>query len=247
MTQAGTTPSPSATAPSTSTTLSRPIAQVMPRFVAMAAVVAAILFLPAGTLRWWQGWLFLATYMSSGLGLFFFFVKADPQLVNRRLETKEQAPVQKLLIGLAAPILMGIFMLPGFDRRFGWSKRLWGPEPTWLQVLSLAMTLAAMLATAWVMWTNQYAARTIRVEQGQTVITTGPYRLVRHPMYAFCILMFVFALLALGSYVSLPALVLFAPIFVLRILNEEKVLGAELPGYTEYSEKTRYRLVPLVW
>jgi len=138
-------------------------------------------------------------------------------------------------------------MLPGFDHRLGWSERCWGAEPTWFQAFSLAMVLVAELAMGWVIWTNRYAGRTIRVEEGQTVITNGPYRLVRHPLYAFTLWMFIFALLALGSYVSLPALVLFVPIYVLRILNEEKVLRAELPGYIEYCERTRWRMAPGVW
>ena len=221
--------------------------RVAVRFVVMTALVIAILFLPAGTVRWWQGWVFLVTYVSLCAGLFFVFLKTDPELVKRRLPAKEQVPEQKWIIRFAGPLLAGIYTLPGFDHRLGWSARLWGEEPAWFQLVSLAMSLGAMLAMAWVMWTNRFAGRTIRVEEGQKVITSGPYRFVRHPMYAFSLVMFVFALLALGSYVSLPALLLFLPIGVLRILNEEKVLRAELTGYAEYCEKTRWRLVPGAW
>ena len=247
MMQASATHTPSAIPPKASATVPRLGAQVATRFVIMTGIIAAILFLPAWTVRWWQGWVFLAMYISFGAGLFFFFLKTDPELVKRRMPAKEQVPEQRRIIGFAGPLLAGIYTLPGFDHRLRWSARLWGAEPTWFQALSLAMTLAAMLAMAWVMWTNRFAGRTIRVEDGQTVITNGPYRMVRHPMYAFSLVMFVFALLALGSYVSLPALLLFLPIWVLRIMNEEKVLRAELPGYSEYCERTRWRLVPGAW
>jgi len=221
--------------------------QVAVRFVVTTALVIAILFLPAGTVRWWQGWAFLAAYVGFALAAFFFFLKTDPQVVERRLQAKEREPEQKRLLRFAAPLLAGLFTLPGFDHRLGWSRAWLGAEPTWLEVLSLVMALGGEIAMAWVIWTNHYAGRTIRVEEGQPVISSGPYRLVRHPMYAFSMVMFLFAPLALGSYVALPAFALLAPVYVLRILNEEKVLRAELPGYTEYCKQTRWRMLPGVW
>jgi protein-S-isoprenylcysteine O-methyltransferase Ste14 len=167
--------------------------------------------------------------------------------VRRRLQAKEQVREQRQIIRFGAILLAGLFTLPGFDHRLGWSRGWLSAEPTWLEMFALAMVLGAELAMAWVIWTNHYAGRTIRVEEGQTVITSGPYRVVRHPMYAFTLVMFIFAPLALGSYVTLPAFALLAPIYVLRILNEEKILRAELPGYTEYCQRTRWRIVPLVW
>ncbi|MGA8783314.1 MAG: isoprenylcysteine carboxylmethyltransferase family protein [Terracidiphilus sp.] len=222
-------------------------AQVALRFAVMTPLIAAILFLPAWTVRWWQAWVFLAIYIGFALAAFFFFLKTVPQLVERRLPAREQYREQRHILRSGAVLLTAIFTLPGFDHRFSWSRRLWGAEPAWLAALSLVFMLAAELGMAWVLWTNRYAGRTIRVEEGQTVITSGPYRLVRHPMYAFSFLTFIFALLALGSYVALPALLLFMPIYVLRILNEEKVLRAKLAGYTEYCEKTRWRIMPGVW
>jgi len=222
-------------------------AQVALRFLLMSLLVIAILFLPAGTLRWWQGWTLLAVYVGFAMTAFLFFLKTDPQLVKRRLPAKEQRREQALILRFGGLLLLGIFMLPGFDHRLGWSRRWLGAEPIWLVVLSLALMLGAEFGMGWVMWTNRYAGRTIRVEEGQKVITTGPYRFVRHPMYAFTVVMFIFSLLALGSYVAVPAFLLFAPIYVLRILDEEKVLRAELPGYTGYCAQTRWRLVPLLW
>ena len=247
MTQAEETPTTSAIPPHPCAATPHLGARVAVRFVIMTAVVIAIVFLPAGTVRWWQGWAFLAVYIGFAVAAFLFFLKTDPQLVERRLPAKEQVRTQKQIIRFAGPLLAAIFTLPGFDHRLGWSRACWGAEPAWLEVCSLVLMLAAELGMGWVLWTNRFARRTIRVEEGQTVITGGPYRFVRHPMYAFSFLMFVFAFPALGSYVALPALVLFVPVYVLRILNEEKVLRAELSGYTEYCEKMRWRIVPWVW
>lgn len=247
MTQASATHPSSAIPPKTSATIPHLGAQVAVRFLSMTSLVIAILFLPAGTVRWWQAWAFLAAYIGFAMAAFLFFLKIDPQLVERRRQAKEHKPEQKQIIRLGGLVLAAIFTLPGFDHRLGWSRAWLGAEPTWLEVLALAMVLGGELAMMWVIWTNRYAGRTIRVEEGQKVISSGPYRVVRHPLYAFSLVMFLFAPLALGSYVALPALVLFLPIYVLRILNEEKVLRAELPGYTKYCERTRWRMVPGVW
>jgi protein-S-isoprenylcysteine O-methyltransferase Ste14 len=247
MTQPNATRTSSVIPPKTSANRPHLAAQVAVRFVAMTALIATLLFLPAGTLRWWQGWAVLAGFVGTALAAFLTFLKIDPQVVERRLRTKERLREQKQIIRYGAFLALGLATLPGFDHRLGWSERWWGPEPVGLEAFSLAMVLTGMLGVAWVIWINRYAGRTIRVEEGQTLITSGPYRFVRHPLYAFSLLMWMFVLPALGSYVALPALVLFAPFYVLRILNEEKVLRVELPGYTEYCEKTRWRIVPGVW
>lgn len=231
----------------TNSTIPNLPAKVAVRFVVMVALVIATLFLPAGTVRWWQGWAFLAAYIGFAMAAFLFFLKLDPQIVRRRFEAKEPVREQRQIIGFGAVLLVGLFTLPGFDHRLGWSRGWLGAEPTWFEIFALAMALGGELAMAWVIWMNHYAGRTIRVEEGQTVITSGPYQVVRHPMYAFTIVMFIFAPLALGSYVTLPAFAMLLPIYVLRILNEEKVLRAELPGYTECCQKTRWRIVPGVW
>jgi protein-S-isoprenylcysteine O-methyltransferase Ste14 len=222
-------------------------AKVAARFAIMTAMIAGILFLPAGTVRWWQGWVCLTALIGTALAIFLTLLKLDPEAVERRIHGGEEVRAQKHIVHYGALSAFGLATLPGFDHRLGWSQRVWGAEPTWIQFVSLAWSLAGMLGVGWVIWTNRYAARTIRVEQGQTVIERGPYRLVRHPMYAFSLLMWFFALPALGSYVVLPALVLFAPFYILRIRNEEKILRAELPGYAEYCEKTRWRMLPGVW
>ncbi len=247
MTEASATHTSSATHPSTNNPMPHLGAQVAFRFAAMTLLMIAVLFLPAGTLRWWQGWAFLAVYISPALAAFFHFLKVDPELVERRLRAKEKIREQKQIMGVGALLFAGLFTLPGFDHRLGWSRGWLGAEPTWLEVFSLAMLPLVFVAVGWVLRINHYAARTIRVEEGQTVITSGPYRFVRHPMYAASLPMWVFSPLALGSYVALPAFALLLPVYVLRIKNEEKVLRAELPGYAEYCVRTRWRIVPGVW
>ena len=133
-------------------------------------------------------------------------------------------------------------LVPGLDYRFGWSR-----VPLWLTVLSEAMVVAGYLITFWVMKENSFASRTVQVMEGQKVTSTGPYRLVRHPMYFGAVLMLLFTPLALGSWWALPGFLLVGVLIVLRLLNEEKILSRELPGYSEYCLSTRYRLIPMVW
>jgi len=138
------------------------------------------------------------------------------------------------------------FLIPGLDFRFGWTRK-WGGVPLWLKVMSLALVLAGSLLSYWVMNVNRYAARTIQVESGRKVISTGPYKWVRHPMYSAIALMMLFTAPALGSYVALPFFALVLPVLAMRLRNEESVLCRELPGYSEYRKGTPYRLVPYIW
>jgi protein-S-isoprenylcysteine O-methyltransferase Ste14 len=202
----------------------------------------AFLFLPAGSLRFWQGWIVLALWVVPTVAAFAYFYKHDPALVERRLRREETVREQKIIMKLIYILLAAIYILPGFDRRFGWSH-----PPVWLTVLAQALVLGGYLMIFWVMKANSFAASTIRVEPGQRVISGGPYRMVRHPMYLGMTTMFLFTPLALGSYVAWPAVVLFIPVIVFRLLNEEKVLRQELPGYAEYCLRTRFRLVPRLW
>lgn len=217
------------------------------RIVIGMFVVGIMLFLPAGTLRFWQGWAYLAVWFIPGLIFSLYFSKRDPALVERRLQSKEKEKEQKVVMAAVYLIFALGYLIPGLDFRFGWSYRWTGPVPLWLQVASLAIVLASYLTTIWVMDVNRYAARTIRVEAGQKVASTGPYRWVRHPMYSGIFVMMLFTPLALGSYVAVPIFALVLPALMFRLLNEEKVLRRELPGYTEYCEGTRYRLIPYIW
>jgi protein-S-isoprenylcysteine O-methyltransferase Ste14 len=208
---------------------------------------AAILFLPAGSLRFWQAWVFLFLLFVPGISSFLYFSKHDPTLIQRRLQTREKISEQKRLVGLLKLLLMGAFFLPGFDYRFGWSRTYLSAVPLWLEVLSQALILGSSVFVLWVMKTNTFAASTVQVEAGQSVISIGPYSVVRHPMYLGAIIMLLATPLALGSYVALPVFALVIPFFVLRLLNEEKLLCADLVGYPEYCAHTRSRLIPFVW
>ncbi|MGA2483023.1 MAG: isoprenylcysteine carboxylmethyltransferase family protein [Candidatus Acidiferrales bacterium] len=155
---------------------------------------------------------------------------------------KETVREQKLIMRFLYVIYLIAFLLPGLDHRFGWSH-----PALWLTVLSQVVVFGSYMLVILVMKANRFASRTIQVEPGQTVISTGPYRILRHPMYLGISVMVAFTPFALGSYFALPAFILVIPFIVLRLLNEEKVLRQELPGYGEYCLRTRFRLVPFVW
>jgi protein-S-isoprenylcysteine O-methyltransferase Ste14 len=211
------------------------------------AVVAALLFLSAGSLRYWRGWLFLI--LMAGFWIFFFtdLLKHDPKLLERRLQSEESAPEQKLFQKLLFLILLPAFVLAGLDFRLGWSQSWLHRVPVWLVLVGQAMAVAAYWLVFSVMKANSFAASTIRVEDGQRVINHGPYAIVRHPMYSGMALMVLGTPLALGSYVALPVFALFIPLLIFRLTHEEKFLRQALPGYAEYCERTRARLIPFLW
>jgi protein-S-isoprenylcysteine O-methyltransferase Ste14 len=204
--------------------------------------VAVFLFVPAGSFRYWQGWVFMAIVFLPMLITSGYFLKRDPQLVERRLRTQEKISEQKIIIRWAQLVFFPSLLLPGLDYRFGWSR-----VPLWLTILSQLFMFAGYLITLWVMKENSFASRTVQVDEGQKVISTGPYRLVRHPMYFGGVLMLLFTPLALGSWWALPGFLLVIPLIVLRLLNEEKMLSRDLPGYSDYCLRTRSRLLPLLW
>jgi len=212
------------------------------RFFIGMVVFCALLFIPAGSLRFWQGWVYLLIWFVPTLLAFAFFYEHDPQMVERRLLFKEKVREQKRIMTLIYITWLTTFVLPGLDHRFGWSH-----SPLWLTISSQVVVLGGYVTALWVLKVNRFAARTIQVEPGQEVISSGPYRLIRHPMYAGGCAMWLFTPLALGSYFTLPAFALLIPLILLRLLNEEKVLRQELPGYAEYCLRTRFRLVPFIW
>ncbi|MGA3160968.1 MAG: isoprenylcysteine carboxylmethyltransferase family protein [Terracidiphilus sp.] len=207
----------------------------------------AVLFVTAGTLNYWQGWAFLVVFFVPNAFTFIYFLKHDPEFLERRLRNKERSEEQKLLLRWGKPFYLGAFLLPGCDERWGWSQALVGDVPPWLTVFSLAMILGSLLLIFRVLYVNRFASRTVEVEDGQTVISHGPYRVVRHPYYFATVLLWLFTPLALGSWIALPAFVLLIPFYVIRLRNEETVLRAQLAGYSEYCRRTRFRLIPLVW
>jgi len=222
-------------------------AKVVVQCALTSVVAGAMLFLPAGTWRFWPGWIFLALLVIPMVAASIYFAEHDPQLVERRLQTREKVAEQKIIMRVAALIFLGAFLLPGFDFRYGWSRKTFGAVPLWLMILSGLIALVGYLMTYWVLAANGYASRIIQVEKEQRVISAGPYRMVRHPMYLGALVSLVFVPLALGSYWAVPAFALVIPVIVLRILNEEKILRQELEGYPEYCLRTRWRLIPFVW
>jgi protein-S-isoprenylcysteine O-methyltransferase Ste14 len=212
------------------------------RFLTAFGAVALMLFLPAGSLAYWQAWLYLAiVFVPMALGSVYFY-RSDPSLVARRLQTREKIEEQGAIIRIARLVFFAALLLPGFDYRFGWSHL-----SRWATIFCQALVLAGLLITFWVMASNSFASRIIEVERGQCVISTGPYRWVRHPMYFGAMIVLLFTPLGLGSYWALPAFALVIPFIVLRLLGEERILRQELPGYAEYCLRTRFRLFPLVW
>ena len=216
--------------------------RIIIRFIAGIIGISALLFLPAGSLQYWPGWIYLCVIF---VPLFFavsYFLKNDSGLLKRRMKMREKTGEQKRIILLSAGIFFIGFLIPGLDYRYQWSD-----VPVVL-VLAADMIVCLGYRIAFLtMRENSYASRIIEVEPGQKVISTGPYAFIRHPMYAGFLLMFLFTPLALGSYWAMVVCVPLAVMIVLRILNEEEVLSRDLAGYQEYCRKVRYRLVPRVW
>jgi protein-S-isoprenylcysteine O-methyltransferase Ste14 len=209
--------------------------------------LGAVVFLPAGSLKSWQGWVYVLGFLAFSLFFGVYFYRHDRGLLERRLQVKERERGQKIFKKLWLPLWFLTMTMPGLDYRFGWSRSVLAAVPLWLTVLSQALVLGSDFLMLGVFRFNSFASTVIQVEGGQKVVSAGPYRIVRHPMYSAILIMIVFTPLALGSYVTLPVALLLIPVLVLRLVNEEEFLVRELPGYAEYRVRTRFRLVPLVY
>ncbi len=210
-----------------------------------AVLFAAVIFGFAGTFDYWQGWLFFAMFEACSIALGIYFAIHDPKLVERRLNvgpTAEKETAQKIIMMLALLGFVALIAIPALDRRFGWS-----PTPATVTVLASIAIAASFVVFFRVMQVNSYSAATIEVFEDQKVISTGPYALVRHPMYSGAVIMLLATPLALGSWWGLVPAVLFLPVLAWRLLDEERYLVKNLPGYAEYMQKVRYHLVPQVW
>jgi protein-S-isoprenylcysteine O-methyltransferase Ste14 len=201
-----------------------------------------MLFLPAGSLRYWQAWMVLATlYLPVGFVVSYFLTR-DPGLLVRRMQFKEKERDQRIIVKLANLAFFLGFLFPGLDFRYGWSG-----VPAWACVLADACVFLGYAIVFFVFRENSYTSRIVEVVEGQRVVSTGPYALVRHPMYVGIILMYLSIPIALGSWWALAFFVPVIALIVVRALDEERVLMRDLEGYTEYAQKVRYRLVPKVW
>lgn len=201
-----------------------------------------LVFLPAGTFQYWQAWAWLASLFLPMIFSLGYLLKIDPALLERRTRTNEVRPEQRRIIAASVVYFLITFLLPGFDVRYGWSR-----VPGWLSLLADGIVLASYLLYIYVLKTNTFASRVVEVEQGQQVITGGPYALVRHPMYLAMILMMTATPLALGSYWAMIPSIGFILLLAARARNEEELLLTELTGYREHTHKTRYRLFPGIW
>ncbi|MGE5629165.1 MAG: methyltransferase family protein [Solirubrobacterales bacterium] len=199
-----------------------------------------ILFLPAGSIKFWEAWILWAGFSVLTIFITVYFLKKSPDLLSRRMKHGEKEVTKK------PPAILNFFFIcyivPGLDFRFHWSN-----VPVWLIILSNSVVFLGYLFIILVFRENSYASTVIQVEKEQQVISTGPYAVVRHPMYLGLVLMILFTPFALGSFFALIPALLCIPMNVYRILGEEEVLLKNLPGYKEYCLKTRYRLIPFIW
>ncbi len=212
------------------------------KFIFGIVLVGALLFLPAWTLNWPGAWLFLALLFIPMLLMGVVMLFKAPELLRKRLDGKEKAATQRGVIGLSGLMFLGGFIVSALDFRFGWSY-----VPVWCVIAAAVLFEVGYAMYAEVMRENAYLSRTVEVQQGQKVIDTGLYAVVRHPMYLSTLLMFLPLPLILGSLWGLIPFALYPAIIVVRILDEEKLLSAELGGYTNYKSKTKYRLLPFIW
>lgn len=212
------------------------------KFLLGLVLVGAILFLPAGSFAFVGGWLFIALLFIPMIFLGVFLFIKSPELLEKRLDAKEKENTQKGVVALSGLLFLAGFIPAGLDYRFAWSH-----VPTWLVIVASVILLASYALYAEVMRENAYLSRTIEVQQGQKVVDTGLYGIVRHPMYAVTVWLFLSIPLVLGSFFSLLCFLPYPIIMAVRILNEEKVLTQGLDGYAEYKKKVKYRLLPFIW
>ncbi|HVI96430.1 MAG TPA: isoprenylcysteine carboxylmethyltransferase family protein [Anaeromyxobacter sp.] len=208
-------------------------------------VLAAATFLPAGTLRFWQAWVYGSVFLGCTLLITLHFLRSDPALIQRRLAAgpaAERRPVQRIVQALASLCFLALFVVAGLDHRLGWSS-----VPAPVSLAADALVAVGFAIVFLVFRENSHASAVIEVSAGQRVVSTGPYRRVRHPMYAGALLLLAATPPALGTLVALPLVAALAAVLVARIVDEERLLSAELPGYRDYCREVRHRLVPHVW
>ena len=215
---------------------------VILRLFAAFLLFGLVFFLPAWTFNYWQAWVYILIILVSMSILARYLYKHDPELLERRMRTKERQNTQKLVIALSFLFFLPAFIISGFDIRFGWSNVPWI-----VVMIADTLVLFGYLLFVLVLKTNSYASRVIEVERGQEVITTGLYAIVRHPMYLAMLILCTFSPLALGSYWAMIPGVLLIVLIIARIKGEEQELLENLKGYKEYGMKTKYRLVPRIW
>ena len=220
----------------------RLFAGALAKFAAGVVAIGLLLFLPAGTLNWWQGWLFMGILFVPMFVAGFVMMAKAPDLLRKRLDAKEDETEQKAVLALSALMFVAAFVVAGLGFRFGWPQL-----PAWASWAGAVVFLAAYALYAEVMRENAYLSRTIEVQGGQHVVDTGLYGIVRHPMYSATLLLFLSMPIVLGSPFSFVIMLAYLPIIAKRIRNEEEVLVEGLEGYAEYLTRVKWRLIPHVW
>lgn len=216
--------------------------QALAKFSCGVIAIGVLLFLPAGTFRWRNGWLLMGILFVPMFCAGIVMMLKNSELLKKRLNAKEKQTEQQLVIKLSGLMFAAGFIAAGLDFRFRWTT-----PPLWLSWAASAVFLLAYLLYAEVLRENTYLSRTVEVQKNQKVIDKGLYGIVRHPMYSATLLLFLSMPLVLGSVISFVIFLAYPVIIVKRIRNEEKVLEEELEGYAEYKKKVRYRLIPFVW
>jgi protein-S-isoprenylcysteine O-methyltransferase Ste14 len=213
--------------------------------LSLVLVMAALLFITAGTLDYWQAWTFMAVYFVASVAITLYLMKNDPELLRRRMSGgpgAEKEPTQKIIMSFASVGFIGLLVIPALDHRLAWSHM-----PLYVALAGDVFVVLGWIAIFFVFRENSYSSATIELAPDQKVISTGLYGWVRHPMYAGGLVMLLGMPLALGSWWGVLVFIAIIPALIWRLLDEEKFLARNLPGYVEYQSRVRYRLLPLVW
>src|SRR6266850_4102723 len=211
----------------------------------LAVVMGVVLFVTAGTIQYWQAWVYLLIFTIASLFTTIYLIRNDPELLKRRMRggpTAEKRASQRVIMFFTSLAFIGLLVVPALDRRYGWST-----VPIYVVIAGDALVVIGFYFIFLVYRENKYASATIEVAANQEVIDSGPYAVVRHPMYASALLYLVGTPLALGSYWGLLPFVAVIPFLIWRLIDEEKMLTRELEGYRQYRQRVPYRLVPRVW
>ena len=218
------------------------LAQSLKKFIAGFVAIGVLLFLPAGTLHYWNAWLFVAVLFVPMLLLGIVMLFKSPKLLEKRLDAKEKVDEQKWVVALSGIMFLAAFVVAGLNFRYSWHSL-----PDYLVWIGVMVFLLSYLMYAEVMRENAFLSRTIEIQENQKVVDTGLYGVVRHPMYSATLLMFLSIPLILGSLVSFVIMFSYIPIIAARMRSEEEILEEGLEGYKEYKQKVRYKVIPFVW
>ena len=217
-------------------------AQAISKYLLGVILVGTILFLPAWSFSYWNAWLFMGILFVPMFIAGIVMLGKNPELLQKRLDAKEKEAEQKSVVASSGLMFLASFIVAGLDWRFGWTNM-----PNWMVWAATGLFLLSYVLYAEVLRENTYLSRTIEVQENQKVIDTGLYGIVRHPMYMATIVLFLSMPLVLGSLYSFIIMLVYIPIIAKRIRNEEKVLEESLPGYKEYKQKVKYKVIPFIW